>query len=115
MGLNFGSLLYGPVYQALGVPASLTLPGALAPVAVRAIDKTAGIAIGGAVDVQSIVPAASVRMSDLAAGGVRLDDLDESLLGLNGLTWRVRSHMPRPSPAGQADGEVYLLLSEEPV
>lgn len=114
MVASFSALLYNPVYSALGVRANLTPDGTNVPVAIQAIDKTEGVPVGGSVDVQSVVPVATVRMAELIAKGVNMDDVDESLLELNGLVWRVRSHLHKPSPRGQADGEVYLLLSGEP-
>ncbi len=113
--MDYGALLYGPIYAALGVPAQLTLVEGEPPLLVTAIDKTAGVevATSGAFDVLTIKPAAAVRMRELATLGISLDALDESLLLLNGRLWRVRSHMLKPSPRGELEGEVLLILSDE--
>jgi hypothetical protein len=113
--MDYGALLYGPVYAALGAPAQLTLVEGEPPLLVTAIDKTAGVevATSGSFDVLTIKPAAAVRVRELAALGVALADLDESTLSLNGRLWRVRSHMLKPSPKGELEGEVFLILSDE--
>ena len=113
--MDYGALLYSPVYATLGVPAQLTLAEGEPGILVTAIDKTSGIEVagGGAFDVLTIKPAAAIRVHELATLGVALADLDESTLSLNGQLWRVRSHMLKPSPRGEAEGEVFLILSDE--
>lgn len=119
--IDYGALLYGPNYLILGVEAVLTLPATDgAEITLTALDKTAGVEIGGSsVDgrdnsfttVQTILPAAVVRASELL--GVDLTDLEDSRLAMNGKTWRVKSYMLKPSPKGEGDGEIYLILSEQ--
>ena len=107
--MDYQATLYGPVYDVLGVPALLRLAGGAA-FAVTSLDKTAGVAVGGAVDVQTVVPAAVVRVTELAAKGVTPAQVDDGQITLNGVTWVIEAHKPAPSPNGEADGEVYLLL-----
>lgn len=110
--IDYASLLYSPVYSVLGVEAVLTLPGTDgAEITLTALDKTAGVEVGGSVEVQTILPAAVVRASELSS--VDLTDLEDSSLAMNGKTWRVKSYMLKPSPKGEGDGEVYLVLSEQ--
>lgn len=113
--MDYAALLYGPVYSVLSVPATLVVADAGYPV--RAIDKTAGIAIGGDdLAVQTLSPAATVRTDDLATA-MRVPvahlksarfDLTGAALRLNGGEWRVTSHRHQPSPDG--GGEILLLL-----
>ena len=107
--MDYQATLYGPVYGLLGVPALLRLASGAA-FAVTALDKTAGVAVGGAVDVQTVVPVAVVRVTELAAKGVTPAQIDDGQITLNGVTWEIEAHKPAPSPNGEADGEVYLLL-----
>lgn len=108
--MDWTSLLYGPVYSVLGVDATLTLNDTAATeISLTAIDKTAGVEVGS-VDVQTIVPAAIVRASELAS--ISLATLEDGTLLMNGRTWTIKSHMPKPSPGGEDDGEIYLILYE---
>jgi hypothetical protein len=113
--MDYGALLYDPIYAVLGVSALLTPVDGDPGILVTAIDKTSGIEVagGGAFDVLTIKPAAAIRVRELSALGVALADLDESTLSLNGRLWRVRSHMLKPSPRGELEGEVFLILSDE--
>lgn len=117
--MDYASLLYDPVYSVLGVPATLTLEDERT-FSVTVLDKTAGVEVGGFQDnrerasyatVQTVLPAAVVRASEFA--GIDLADLEDAALAFNGKTWRVKSYQPKPSPKGEADGELYLLLSEK--
>ncbi len=115
--MDYGALLYDPIYAVLGVSVLLSPVEGEPGILVTAIDKTSGIEVagGGAFDVITIKPAAAVRMRELATLGVALVDLDDSTLSLNGRLWRVRSHMLKPSPNGELEGEVFLILSDEGV
>jgi hypothetical protein len=109
--MDYQSLLYNPNYLIFGVEGTLTLPGTDGDVIVlAAIDKTSGVEVGGSADVQTILPAAVVRASELSS--ISLTDLEDATLVLNSKTWVVKSHMLKPSPKGEADGEVYLILYE---
>lgn len=114
MGLiDFDALLYGPNHTVFGETAEVTPPDAL-PIVMTAIDKTAGITVADArnVGVETIQPAAVIRMVELIAGGLAASDLPESTLTLNGKMWRVESYRLVPSPKGEAEGEVWLFLIE---
>lgn len=92
----------------------------------------------GGLQVQTSKPAVKVRMVDLKAknvnpkteldkgqivlnGALRAADLDfdgvESLstaaISAGGERWRIVAHQTQPSPNGDADGQVLLLLSDE--
>lgn len=114
--------MYDAVYAHYGVEAVLTMPGTDGAVLeFTAIDITGGISVGGDFrnasagrfqsEIGTLEPAASVRASDLA--DIDLEDLPEAELLINGTTWKVRGSAPKPSPNGEASGEVYLLLTEQ--
>src|SRR4051812_32902803 len=96
--MDYAALLSGPIYAILSVPATLVV--ADTGYAIRAIDKTAGIAVGGDdLAVQTLSPAACVRAGELASA-MRIPvahlksarfDLTGATLRLNGGEWRVTS------------------------
>lgn len=108
--MDYQALLYGPVYGALGVDAVLHMGSPLGDVALVAIDKTAGLTITQGIDVQTVAPAATLRAAELIAAGVALEDIDGKTLTLNGKNWLVASLQPSPSPNGEDDGEILLIL-----
>jgi hypothetical protein len=111
---------YAALYASpIAVNAVLTIDGTDgATIELRAIDKTAGVVIGGAKDqrsrfsseVESVELAVAVRATDLADVG--LADLRGASLEINGKTWTVRNHVLKPAPTGEGKGEVLLLLKE---
>lgn len=82
-----------------------------------ALDKTSGVDIGavpGQRDrpvVQTIKPAAVLRMVELIAASISLASLAGASLEMNEFAWRVVSYRLRPSPKGENDGEVFLILA----
>lgn len=112
--MRYTETLHNPVYLALGVPADLEPYGGSSLVSVTVIDKTAGVEIAdsSSIDVGTIRPVAAVRAAELVEKGVALDSLDDGFIAFNGKVWRIKSHIPRPSPHGEADGQVYLILME---
>lgn len=112
--MDYQATLYNPIYTALGVPAHIEPSSTADPADVTALDKTAGIAVtmSGGLELETIVPAAVVRMVELATVGLTREDLDDGTIALNGKTWRIKATRPRPSPKGEADGELLLLLTE---
>jgi hypothetical protein len=122
--MDYQALLYDPVYAAIGVPAVLApASGLTTQVDLTVIDKTAGADVGvshaakgsiGAASfgIETVHPVAAVRMAELRANGLTRDDLDMSAITFNGRTWRVRSHVLKPSPNGLDDGEAWLILTE---
>lgn len=80
---------------------------------IRVIDKTAGVDLMplGHAKVPTIVPAAVVQRSTLAAAGVTsLASLLNQTLTLNGATWKIVNHAYRVWPGGELGGEVTLIL-----
>lgn len=114
-------VLYDPQYAIHGVDAVITSDDGSLLANVTAIDMTAGVEVRGHrrigaaqfVEVGSIRPAADVRAYELSDKGVSPADLINAFIALNGVTWRIKSKEPRPCPAGEAAGEIRLLLGEE--
>ena len=103
------------IYFDFAVAATLTAgtgTGAT-PLAVTAIDKTEGLELTEQNGLQTIRPAACVRMSELTAAGIAHAELETGTLALPDKTWRIHSHMLRPTPDGELKGEVILFLMDE--
>ena len=99
--MDYTVVLLNPIYDALGVPASLTPNGAGATaVPITVLDKTATIEVSEEFDVHSVRPAATARVRELTGAGVAAGDLDGGTLAFSGRTWRIDSHRLKPSPDG---------------
>jgi hypothetical protein len=96
-------------YDEFGTLAVLTLEAGIFP-DVRAIDETAGITTGGAVQVETELPGARLIARDLAELGILPSQLDGGDITLNGRTWEIESHQVQSTVGGQYDGEVHLTL-----
>lgn len=93
----------------MGVDATFT-PSGGAPVSLRALDLTKGVDASKAGDLQTVAPAARIRMTELASAGITRSELRGGALLLNGTTWKVVSHKLRPLFKGESEGEVELTL-----
>lgn len=113
--IDFGHLLFGATYDIFSTAATLTIANG-DPVAVNVIDKTDGIetTLGSDVhtDAPTIMPAAIVRASVLADLGIAKASLRRGVLEMNGKSWRIDAAYNKPTPAGEADGEIVLILME---
>ena len=106
--MTFDSLVNLPVFDMFGVPAVITYGEGLT-VDLVAIDKTRGVEVEDLnVGVISVRPVAAVRRA--ALGEIDLAAIEDGTIALNGLTWRIKSVMERPTPFGAADGQVWLIL-----
>lgn len=106
--LDLQGLLYTPVYDTWGVPAT----GLGSTVTV--LDRTAGISIPDSrTQIETVRPVALVRAAELAAAGISVDDLVDNQITFNGQTWRIKAYRPVPSPEGETAGEVMLMLLSE--
>lgn len=105
-------IMYDPIYADIGVDAVFTLSGFHDPISARLVDKTAGVALPGGVEVETVVPLARVRAYELAGKGVIMEDLDGGTVAFSGKSWRIESTMPKPSPSGEGNGEIQLTLME---
>jgi hypothetical protein len=111
--------LYAASPAGFGKPALLVLGSD--PVLVTAIPKLGGVSVpaprsgsgGDGFELQTLQPAADVRMSELNAKGVTdLIVLRRAAIEVAGETWRIESWRMKPSPEGEANGEVRLMLSK---
>lgn len=88
--IDFDTLVLGPVYDAFGEPAVLTL--GLASYDLTVIDHTAGVEVeDGGIGLQTIRSAVDLRRSALQTLGIAVADLVGGALVLGGATWRVKS------------------------
>lgn len=112
--VSFDDTLFAATQAVLGSQAILAPDESPGGVAISAIDKTSGVQVASArdVEVQSVKPAAVIRASELAAAGWAVADLDGTTLALNGKTWTIEAHRMQPGPDGEAAGEILLLLTE---
>ena len=53
-----------------------------------------------------------MRYADLDELGYAPADLRDAQFTMGGRNWEVQNFLTKPSPAGEPDGEVYLLLQE---
>ena len=97
--IDFAALL--PIYKVFGVPATFAL------IELAVIDQTGGVEVAD-IDVKTIRQAVTPRVADLA------DRIwTRAVSRAPGWCWRsglesLRSR--KPAPAGEAEGEIYLLL-----
>lgn len=111
MSIDFGALLYDPVYAVLGVAATLTI--GTDDFAVTVKPQLDGIAVAMShVDIETIQPGAFIRRSELDANGITPAALDGGMIAFDNKTWKIEAHRPKPSGNGEADGEEMLTLSE---
>ncbi len=112
--MDYTAFLLNPIYDGLGVPAALT-PNHTGgtPVTVAVLDKTATVEVSEEFDVHTVRPAATARMRELIEAAVPTGDLDGGTIAFNGRTWRIDSHRLKPSPDGEASGEVLMWLTDE--
>jgi hypothetical protein len=104
---------YDALYNSpLAVDAVLVVACGDVPIELRAIDKTAPVALNfrGA-DVLDVKPSAMVKAVDLA--DVDPKDLRDASLTINGKTWVVKTHETVPAPTGEGYGEIRLIVSDE--
>lgn len=115
--MDYQALLYDPIYARLGVAGTIALDDSDGTTAaVKVIDKTAGVALNlGDTAVDTVKPAARVRMVELAEHDLVPSDIDGGTLTFNSKTWTIKGFLLLPSPNGEADGEALLFLIEDTV
>jgi hypothetical protein len=102
---------WASLYAEFGDPALAVLElGAGTFEDLRAIDRTAGVTLGGAVEVETERPEASVIARDLSERGILPSQLDGGSITLNGRSWTIESHRVESTTGGPSDGEVILIL-----
>ena len=113
MPIDYGALLFDPVYAEIGVPA------VIGSSEVTVIDNTRRKALpisvtsaAGPAEVRSVGPEAFARIPELTANGITRDVWLGATIVFNDRTWVVRSYELRGSPNGEDAGEVLFLLKE---
>ena len=115
--IDYGAVLYDPVYAELGVPATMAVAGG-SSVEITVIDDTRPKAIPvssemmGSVGagVSTVGPGAFARIPELDGKGIARADYLDAALTFNGRSWVVRSWDLRGSPNGEDFGEVRFAL-----
>jgi len=109
--IDYSALLYDPIYDVLGVPATLT--AGASEVELTVIDETRPkTETSSGVQASSVGPGVYVRMPEFAAKGIAAGEWDGALLTFNGRSWIVRKGDVLGSPNGEDLGEVRLSLME---
>lgn len=110
--LDYRSLLYGPIYDRLGVPATIvTQGGATIELTVRNLTAPSTIS-GIGVDFQAFKPSAIARLYELE-GADLAEDVVGGELTMDAHTWSIKSFEYVASPNGNSDGEVRLILKDD--
>jgi len=109
--IDYGELLYDPVYAEIGVPATMTTVG-VTGATLTVVDDTRAKSLpaGGSVEVRGVGPGAYVRIPELTENGITRDLWLDATLTFNGRSWIVRSYELRGSPNGEDLGEVRFFL-----
>jgi hypothetical protein len=108
--IDFQQKFYTPKYKAWGIAATLTPSGGEAKT-VTVINLTKGVEVSAAGALNTIRPAADIRVPELISSGITRSQLRGAVLSISGKDWSVRDHESRPSPRGEDDGEIRLLLT----
>lgn len=109
--IDYGALLFDPVYAELGVAATMN------GVEITVIDDTRSKPLpsqAGSItaEVRSTGPGAFARVYELTGKGIERGSYRGATLSFNDKTWVVYSYDFRGSPNGVGAGEVLLLLKE---
>lgn len=107
---NFSTLLYAPLYAAFAVDAQIAPSTTGTWAEIRAIDKTKGVEISPSAELNTIRPAAEIRVPELLDIGISRTDLRRGHLLMNARLWRIEDFIAKPAPTGEDDGELRLFL-----
>jgi hypothetical protein len=111
--MTWTETLLNPIYDSFGVTAEIVLSGGSTVYELIAIDKTSGVDVAlQGVDSTSIHPAIVCRMAELLELDLTPADLRSAEVTINGGSWNVIAYYPKPSPLGESDGELYLMLTQ---
>jgi len=110
--MNFDTIVLGPQYRVFGADATLKIGNTEHSLRVitrmpRAEAEVDVLSLG------TIKPRAMCRRIDLDALGITLDQLKDSNLTVNGLTWLITSARQDPGPAGKGTGEIIMNLRND--
>lgn len=119
MAIDYAGMLYGPIYDSEGVDAAITLAdtgGTQIPL--RALYQPSGAEVGGdRINVGTVKNSAAILLPELTEAGYAADDLKDAEITFtfdDGSTeaWAIKSWVPAPSPNGEANGELRLILTK---
>ncbi len=113
--MEYAALLYDPIYETFGVPATLTpdRPDATS-IAVTVIERTTSTDASEEFELDTLRPGAFVRRRELDQAGIAPAELDGGTLVFGGRTWLIDAHAARPGPDGESAGEILMHLTEAP-
>ena len=113
--IDYSADLYDPVYEIIGVPATLIAAGTAGEIALTVIDETRRkTQTSNGVEVRSVGPGAFARVPELDGKGIAREAYKGSVLTFNGRSWTVRSYELTGSPSGEDFGQVrFLLMASE--
>jgi hypothetical protein len=111
--IDYESLLYAPIYDlntGFGVLANLDL-GTSGQFTLTVLDDTQGIMLdeGNGLSIGTIKPAATVRISELAANSLTRASLKQGAISFNNGNWIIVATQPKPLSGA---GELYLILEK---
>ena len=111
----WSDMLDGIYASEAGVSATLTAGTGTGAdgLSVTVIDKSSEMVLVDQDNLQTIRPAVCIRMSELNTANIAHAELDGGSLAMTDKTWRIHSHLLRPTPDGELKGEVLLLLMDE--
>jgi hypothetical protein len=112
--IDYNVTMLDPIYNINGVPAIMRIDDWGEDIHVTAYSKTSGVelSISGNPDLLTVVPAAAVRVAELTAAGITRKDIDTGTIEMVGAIWNIEDTLPKPTPNGECDGELWLILSE---
>ena len=112
--IDYSALLYDPIFDVLGVPATLT--AGASEIALTVVDdiKPKSQTSGG-VEMRGVAPGAFARMPELVQNGITPDEFHGAVLTFNGRSWQVFNHEMLGNPNGEEFGQVRFLLKEAAV
>ena len=98
-------------YATYGQNATFTNPKDGKQAALRMVDLTKGVEVGGGESqMATVLPSITARSSDLKGLGLKPTDLIGVDISISSETWGVVSFAPHPSPWGQEFGEIYFVV-----
>lgn len=112
MAIDIDTDLLDPIYDRIGVPATLDMGTAGGEIPLTVIDKRQGVLLESAnnpLQVATSKPAACVRLSELAANSLTRETLRGLRIAFSGGSWIIKATQPKPKGA---TGELYLILQD---
>lgn len=109
MGIDFKTMCLDPVFNTLGVWASLVDPRDGKLIALKVIDADAAVSLGD-ISVATSRPALSIRQSSLAEVGLTSDEIINATIWYLGKAYRIRDANAAPAPGLGLNAIVNLII-----